>query len=400
MLVLGIESSCDDTSIALLDCSESGHVVLSEKTASQIDIHKKYGGVVPEIAGRMHAEKIVPLIEEVLSEGIRNKEQAAAKAGPHLEAAGIKPDVIAVTSGPGLITGLIVGTEAAKTLSMAWNIPLIGTNHIEGHIHSVEIERTSQPTTGPSSLVPGPLKQFPALALVVSGGHTELILMRDHGDYTILGKTKDDAAGECFDKVAKLLELPYPGGPKISQLAATGRTDAIQFPRPMLDRDNFDFSFAGLKTSALYWLQENSLVGEYAQTVSDDLQERVTPTPSTTGGHPAQAGITLNDFCASFEQAIVDTLVVKTLRAAHHYKPKSVILAGGVSANKKLRTALESSVLNDLPGCEFRMALPQYCMDNGAMIAVAGYYHALKNDYSNWRTLKVDPNWKIDRING
>lgn len=387
MLILGIESSCDDTSVALVNCGEQGHVVISEKTASQIEIHKKYGGVVPEIAGRMHAEKIVPLIEEV------------TKGHP-------RPEAIAVTSGPGLVTGLIVGTEAAKTLALAWKIPLIGINHIEGHIHSVEISNNklliSQNETVKRSdeTTQRPITNFPALCLVVSGGHTELILMSDHGDYKILGKTKDDAAGECFDKVAKLLDLPYPGGPKISQLAETGRATAIEFPRPMLgrrssathrsegrlDRDNFDFSFAGLKTSALYWLRDNQLAVTHIQPL---------PQPAGVFGIQIEPP-TINDFCASFETAIVETLIVKTLRAAKYYKPKTIILAGGVSANKKLRLGLEASVLNDVPGCEFRLALPEYCMDNAAMIAVAGYYHALKKDFSNWQTMKVDPNWKID----
>lgn len=340
MYILGIESSCDDTSVALLNSSDKGQFVITEKTASQIDIHKKYGGVVPEIAGRLHAEKIVPLIEEVL------------QGQP-------TPDVIAVTSGPGLITGLLVGATAAKTLSYTKNIPIVSTNHIEGHIHSVEVSATNEAREAIS---------FPALCLVVSGGHTELVLMKEHGEYTILGATKDDAAGECFDKVAKLLELPYPGGPQISKLALSGRTDAIAFPRPMQHEPNYSFSFSGLKTSAMYWLKDNTF-GE----------------------------ITQNDFCASFEQAIVDVLVSKTIKAAREYSPKSIVLAGGVSANKKLRTTLQETVAKDLPATRFLMALPQYCMDNGAMIAAAGYYHALKKEFTKWQDVKVDPNWKVDQ---
>ncbi len=339
MYILGIESSCDDTSVALLDSSEKGQFVISEKAASQIDIHKKYGGVVPEIAGRLHAEKIVPLIEEVL------KEQPM-------------PDVIAVTSGPGLITGLLVGVTAAKTLSFTKNIPIVSTNHIEGHIHSVEVAATAEAR---------PTISFPALCLVVSGGHTELVLMKDHGEYLILGATKDDAAGECFDKVAKLLELPYPGGPEVSKLALTGRTDAIAFPRPMMHEPNYSFSFSGLKTSAMYWLRDNNTFGE----------------------------ITKNDFCASFEQAIVDVLVSKTIKAAREFNPKSIILAGGVSANRKLRSTLEETIKKLLPETKFHMALPQYCMDNGAMIAAAGYYHALKQEFTDWRDITVNPNWKV-----
>jgi N6-L-threonylcarbamoyladenine synthase len=342
MYILGIESSCDDTSVALLHSSEAGQFVISEKTASQIDVHKQYGGVVPEVAGRLHAEKITPLIEAVL-------------------AGHPTPDAIAVTSGPGLITGLLVGTTAAKTLSYTKNIPLIPTNHLLGHVHSVEISTEKG--------VPREKITFPALALVVSGGHTELVLMTSNNDCRILGATKDDAAGECFDKVAKLLQLPYPGGPQISKLALTGRTDAIAFPRPMLQDASYAFSFSGLKTSALYWLRDNTLSSE----------------------------ISINDFAASLEQAIVDVLVTKTIRAAREFSPKSIILAGGVSANKKLRSALEEAVKKHSSDTRFLMALPHYCMDNGAMIAAAGYYQAQKQHYTDWRAVTVDPNWKIDQ---
>lgn len=338
MIILGIESSCDDTSAALLDCSDKGCIVLSEKTASQIEIHKKYGGVVPEIAGRMHAENIVPLIEEVL------KNQS-------------RPEVIAVTAGPGLITGLIVGTEAARTLSYAWNLPLIATNHIEGHIYSVE-------------LTPSQKIEYPAVALVVSGGHTEIIEINKPGEYKILGATKDDASGECFDKVAKLLGLPYPGGPQISALAEQGKTDAIIFPRPMIKEDNFDFSFSGLKTSALYWLKDNKL----------------------SDSNPP----TREDFCASFEQAIVDVLINKTIKAVKKIKPKTLILSGGVSANKKLRNTLAEIIKNDFPEINFYYPNLKYCMDNAAMIAVAGYYQAQKNNYTRWQDIKADPNWHLN----
>ncbi|MEK7625408.1 MAG: tRNA (adenosine(37)-N6)-threonylcarbamoyltransferase complex transferase subunit TsaD [Patescibacteria group bacterium] len=350
MLILGIESSCDDTSVALVECSDEGHFVIAEKTASQIDVHVKYGGVVPEIAGRMHAEKIVPLIEEVLKhENTRTKEHKNI------------PDAIAVTTGPGLITGLIVGTEAARTLSFIKNIPLVSVNHIAGHIHSVELSENQI------------IRDFPALILVVSGGHTELVLTKDHGDYEILGKTKDDAAGECFDKVAKLLGLPYPGGPQISKLAETGNSKAINFPRPMLDQENLDFSFAGLKTSALYWLRDHTN-GTFNFNLST---------------------LTSNDFCASIEQAIVDVLVVKTLRAAETYKPKTIILCGGVAANQKLRETLRKEITSLIPNSLFLIPSLKYCMDNAAMIAVAGYYHAKKGQYTDWRKLSVNPNLEV-----
>ncbi len=444
MLILGIESSCDDTSVALLDCSDSGHVVLAEKTASQIDIHQKYGGVVPEVAGRMHAEAIVPLIEEVLNEakksplgrgGELRSEPGWVQTIPattththptpransgHPAQAGIMPDAIAVTAGPGLVTGLLVGVQAAQALSYAWNVPLVATNHIEGHIHSVEIPNPSSavilsaakdpsPVQRDSSVVPTtsglPLNdsakiQFPALALVVSGGHTELVLLRDHGDYTILGRTKDDAAGECFDKVAKLLDLPYPGGPKISKLAETGRVDAIDFPRPMLRESNYDFSFAGLKTSALYWLRDNHLVisTEEQRRVEKSLDhdERDSSIPQN------DSTISINDFCASFEQAITDVLVGKTIRAVEEFKPKCVVLGGGVAANKRIRETLREKMshLSESGGWQSAPTLLvpalKYCMDNGAMIAVAGYYHAKKGEYTEWRNLEVNPNWRVD----
>ncbi len=348
MRILGIESSCDDTSVALLDCSPAGCFVMREFTASQIEIHQKYGGVVPEIAGRMHAEKIVPLIEEIL------------KNQPH-------PDAIAVTAGPGLITGLLVGVEAARALSYAWDIPLVRINHIEGHIFAPEINKDEKENR--AKII------YPALALVVSGGHTEIIYIKKPGHHQKIGATVDDAAGECFDKVAKLLDLPYPGGPKISELARTGKTDAIDFPRPMLKDNsakgasvhNWNFSFSGLKTAALYWLQKNKL----------------------------SEAPTASDFCASFEQAIVDVLIGKTIRAGKEFSPKTIILAGGVSANKKLRADLTAAIKNNFPETQFLVPAPAYCMDNAAMIAVAGYYHAVDKNFTKWQNIKADPNWEL-----
>ena len=349
MLILGIESSCDDTSVALVDCSEKGCFVVKEVTASQIEIHKKYGGVVPEVAGRMHAEKIVPLIEEVLNT------PPLSPSNQEGDIAASKPDAIAVTSGPGLITGLIVGVEAAKTLSYVWDIPLIAVNHLWGHIHSVEI-LNSKPETlkviepnKDSSSASGLARndnqttkiQYPALALIVSGGHTELIFINEPGDYKKIGSTRDDAAGECFDKVAKLLDLPYPGGPQISKLAKMGDSTAIDFPRPMIYEKNLDFSFSGLKTSALYWLRDNKLADSV---IASDHKERgnlwQTITRLLRRFTPRNDRPTTADFCASFEQAIVDVLVLKTLKAAKQFNPKTIILDGGVAANEKLRTLL------------------------------------------------------------
>lgn len=359
MKILGIESSCDDTSVAIIEANEKGFTILAEKTASQIDVHKKYGGVVPEVAARCHAEAIVPVVEEVMQ-------------------CQDKPDVIAVTSGPGLVTSLLVGVEAAKSLSYLWDVPLIGVNHIEGHIHSVEIPATSpEPTTVSNQpLTTSNRIEFPALCLVVSGGHTELVLMKDHGMYERIGYTRDDAAGECFDKAAKLLGYEYPGGPKISKFASLGNPTAIQFPRPMLKENNYDFSFAGLKTAALYWLRENKLM-------EPEIKNN-------------ESGVTINDFCASFEQAIVDVLVAKTLRAAEEYKPKSILLVGGVSANKKLRDTLGGALKKQYPSITYLLSPLKYAMDNGAMIAVAGYYLAINKKFNDWRTLEADPGWEVD----
>ncbi|OGH81780.1 MAG: tRNA (adenosine(37)-N6)-threonylcarbamoyltransferase complex transferase subunit TsaD [Candidatus Magasanikbacteria bacterium RIFCSPLOWO2_12_FULL_34_7] len=330
MHILGIESSCDDTSVALVEATENGFVVVSEKTSSQIEVHKKYGGVIPEIAGRMHAENIIPVVEEVM----KNQN---------------KPDVVAVTSGPGLITGLLVGVETGKTLSNLWNIPLVSVNHIDGHIHSVELK--AEKTT----------IEFPAICLVVSGGHTELLLMTNHNKFELLGKTRDDASGETFDKVAKLIGFEYPGGAKISKEAENGNPKAIDFPRPMI-QTGYEFSFAGLKTSALYWLRDNPKFNK-------------------------------QDFCASFETAIVDVLTTKTIRSIKEFNPKTVILAGGVSANKKLRETLGKTINKT----NAKLLIPEmkYTMDNAAMIAVAGYYKTIKNNYTDWKTIEADPNWKV-----
>jgi N6-L-threonylcarbamoyladenine synthase len=241
--------------------------------------------------------------------------------------------------------------EAARTLSVAWKIPVIRVNHMAGHIHSVEIGKEKI--------------SYPALALIVSGGHTEIIKISGEGKYKMLGATRDDAAGECFDKAAKMLGLPYPGGPQISKLALKGKIDAIKFPRPMLDSDNFDFSFAGLKTSALYYLRDN---------------------PKTNKAN----------FCASFEQAIVDTLVGKMTRAIKKFKPKTVILCGGVSANKKLRETLGKAV-SEFKNIRYLIPVGHYCMDNAAMIARAGYELVKNKKYTDWKKLKADPNWELGR---
>lgn len=338
MNILAIESSCDDTSVAYLSGSFKEPIIIhAQKTASQIDVHKAFGGVVPEVAGRKHAEAITPLIEEIL----KDKK---------------KPDYIAITSGPGLMTGLMVGIEAAKTLSYSLDISLLHINHLEGHIHSAFLP--TQEVTKPALNT----LQFPALSLLVSGGHTEIILMKSFGEYERLGKTLDDAAGEAFDKVGKMVKLEYPGGPKVSKLALEGDAKAINFPRPMMTHDSLDFSFSGLKTAVLYYLQDNP---DY----------------------------NINDVCASAQQAIIDVLVAKVKKAIKLYNPKSLILGGGVSANDLLRTSLQN-ISDDIT---FYIPEKSYSMDNAAMIGAAAIHHAEKEQTIDWRDLQANPNWKIDK---
>ena len=346
MRILAIESSCDDTSVALTDAGERGFVVIKMKTISQIDVHRQYGGVVPEVAGRIHAESIIPLIEDILMDYE-------------------KPDYIAVTYTPGLLTGLLVGVEAAKMLSWLMDIPLIGINHIEGHIYSTLLPASDGDTRSIT---------FPALALIVSGGHTEIIHMVDHGRYELIGKTRDDAAGECFDKVGKLIGEGYPGGPRISNLAENGDRRAISFPRPMVDASNYDFSFAGLKTAALYWLKDNAEV-------------------SAGGGVYQLDASTLQDFCASIEEAIVDTLIQKTARAVREYQPRTLLLAGGVAANRELRSRLQAIAPEN--NVVFLAPPPAYTTDNAAMIARAAHQKALHGDTVDWKNLTASPTGTI-----
>jgi len=342
MIILGIETSCDETAISLLDFQKNNRIkLLANVISSQIKTHQKYGGVVPEVAARQHLANIIPTIEFTLRK---------AKVQPK------EIDVIAVASGPGLITSLMVGVETTKVLAYAWQKPVIGLNHIEGHIYA-------------NLLINSHLAQikFPALCLVVSGGHTELIHMADHGQYKLVGRTLDDAAGEAFDKVAKLLKIGYPGGPAIEKIAQKGDPNAFDFPRPMIKYKNFDFSFSGLKTSVLYLVKK-------------EFKNKKIP---------------LADLLASFQQAVVDVLTDKTIRAAQELKIETVMMAGGVAANQKLRQELKAKIKKNLPNLKFLKPNIQHCTDNAVMIALAGYFHALKKDFTPWQKLKADPNWEL-----
>lgn len=314
MIVMGVESSCDETAVAIIrDAKE----VLANVVLSQIDIHKQFGGVVPEIASRHHVASVTLVFDEALRK------------------ANIKPsdiDLVAVTEGPGLIGSLLVGINAAKAFAFAHNIPIIGVNHLAGHIYANAIENEMQ---------------FPLVSLLVSGGHTELILMRGHNQFECLGQTLDDAVGEAYDKVARTVGIPYPGGPGIDKKAALGN-DTYNLPRVYLDKDQFDFSFSGIK-SAVINLVHNA--------------------------HQRGEEINVFDLCTSFQEAVTDVLVYKTKHAAIKYNAKMVIIAGGVAANKRLRSKLMEAI-DFVPVC---MPSFKYCTDNAAMIAALGYYQYKDN---------------------
>jgi len=356
MRVLGIETSCDESAVAILEGEGERLRVLDSLVSSQIEVHKEYGGVVPEVAARNHALNLPILIKKILGK----------KRGDVF-------DAIAVTSGPGLITSLRVGTDAARALAFAWNKPLIAVNHLEGHVYA-------------NWIVKGETPKFPALALIVSGGHTELVLMRGHGDYVLIGATRDDAVGEAFDKVAKVLGLGYPGGPNVAKLATKGRPDAIAFPRPMIKSKDLDFSFSGLKTAVAVEVGRVES-GERATSLASDVVKRV---------RRRESGVVRKaDVCASFQAAAIEVLVEKTVRAAQELKPNTVLLAGGVSANVALRKALAAAVSGRLKGVEYREPELAYTTDNASMIAAAGYFSALKGHFSDWRTIEPRAQWEI-----
>ena len=317
--ILGIETSCDETSVAIVD---DGRRVRCNLTATQFDLHAKYGGVVPEIASRAHIESLDPLVEEALSQ---------AKCEP------ADFDALAVTTSPGLIGSLLIGVTAAKTLSWAWEKPLVGINHIHAHATSASIDRDHDP--------------WPAIALVVSGGHTSLFHVQDYDDVTLLGATVDDAAGEAFDKVASILKLGFPGGPIVDRRAAGGNPQAIRFPRTMLGTDSLDFSFSGLKTAVLYHVHGPG---------------------KTTGGLEKLDDQAIADICASFSAAVIDVLVDKALLAANRMNVRTVVVGGGVAANSMLRARLAAKCAD--AGLSLHLTPMKYCTDNGAMIAALGYH--------------------------
>ncbi len=333
ILILGIESSCDETAAAVI---KNGRSVLSNVISSQIDLHTLYGGVVPEIASRKHIEKINQVIEEALKE-----------AGIALH----DLDAIAVTYGPGLVGALLVGVAEAKALSFASGIPLIGVHHIEGHICANYIEH--------------PELKPPFLSLVVSGGHTHLVKVADYGIYEILGRTRDDAAGEAFDKVARAIGLGYPGGPKIDRVSREGNPEAIHFPRAKVEDSLYDFSFSGLKSAVLNYLNSCEMKGE---------------------------PIVVKDVAASFQKAVTDVLVGHSIAAVKANGFRKFAIAGGVASNTALRAAMKEACEKEQ--ITFYYPSPVYCTDNAAMIGVAGYYEFIKGVRSGL-DLNAVPNLKL-----
>ena len=318
MRVLGIETSCDETGIALYDSVDG---LLAHKVHSQIDVHKAYGGVVPELASRDHVRKTLPLIERVFAE-------AGLARG--------EVDGVAYTSGPGLVGALLVGAAIGRSLAWGWGVPAIGVHHMEGHLLAPMLEDRRP--------------ELPFVALLVSGGHTQLIAVEGVGRYEMLGESVDDAAGEAFDKTAKLLGLPYPGGPELARLAEEGSADRLHFPRPMTDRPGLDFSFSGLKTFALNTLREEL--------------------PEGHGYSDAEVHRIKADIARAFEEAVVDTVVIKCRRAVAQTGAKTLIMAGGVSANRRLRARVADALAKEGTGVYYPR--PELCTDNGAMIAYAG----------------------------
>ena len=329
-LILAIESSCDETAVAVI---KNGREVLANVVSTQIDIHKKFGGVVPEVASRKHLENINIVVEEALEQ-----------SGLALE----DMTHIAVTYGPGLVGALLVGVATAKALAFAANKPLIAVHHIEGHIYA--------------NFLVNPELEPPLLCLVVSGGHTAIVKIDRHGHYILLGQTRDDAAGEAYDKVARSIGLPYPGGPQIDRLAKEGDPKAIDLPRAWLEEDSYDFSFSGLKSAVLNYLNKMAM-----------KQQTVEP----------------RDVAASFQQAVIDVLVTKTMRAAQAEGLKTIVLAGGVAANSGLRQHLEEAAAAQ--GCTLYCPPLALCTDNAAMIGAAAHYKALRGEFADW-TLNAVPN--------
>ena len=432
MIILAIETSCDETAVAIVEFKKNKAKVLANIVSSQVKAHSKYGGVVPALAARMHLKNIVPVLKRAFKQAGKHTPSASqptplpertgrGKRGIHCTASqstfleeGIhfdksKIDYVAVTKGPGLIPALTIGVGAAKALAYSLDKPLIGINHLEGHIYSnwlkpirisnikYQISNTLDSKNNFNLWKP----KFPVLCLIVSGGHTQLVLMKKDLSYKIIGETVDDAAGEAFDKVAKLLGLGYPGGPLIEKIAKKGNKNKFKFTRPMMNSGDYNFSFSGLKTAVLY-------------------EVRLKHTPSASQPTPLKRGIISvsqpvfsekricsgnnniqynSDIAASFQEAVIDVLISKTIKAAKQYKVKNVLLGGGVSANKELQKRLREKILLApfaKGGVKFQIPNSNLTTDNALMIAVAAYYNIINNkNIKSWRNVKANANLKI-----
>jgi len=360
MIILSIETSCDETAVAIVKLDKNKVELLANIVSSQIKMHSKYGGVVPSLASRMHLKNMIPVLKRALKKANINLDQI---------------DSFAVTNGPGLIPALIVGVSCAKSLSYSFNKPLIPVHHIEGHIYANWL--TPIGVNSKSKIQNSKFKiqnfilwrpEFPILCLTVSGGHTQLILMKKDLNYKVIGETVDDAVGEAFDKVAKLLNLGYPGGPLIEKFAKIGDKNRFNFTRPMINSGDFNFSFSGLKTAVLYETQKvKKMDKKYKQ-----------------------------DIAASFQQAVIDVLVSKTIKAAQKYKVKNIIIGGGVSANNELKKQLKEKINKELSGVAFHFPSIDLTTDNALMIAVAAYKHIESNKgIGDWKSVKADSNIRL-----
>ncbi|MEO0442783.1 MAG: tRNA (adenosine(37)-N6)-threonylcarbamoyltransferase complex transferase subunit TsaD [Pseudomonadota bacterium] len=343
MRVLGIETSCDETGVAVYD-SEQG--LLGHQLYSQVDLHGEYGGVVPELASRDHVRKLLPLIDSLLADCQLGKADLGG---------------IAFTNGPGLVGALMVGACTGRALAMSLGIPAIAVHHMEGHLLAPMLEANPP--------------AFPFVALLVSGGHTQLVKVDAIGKYSLLGESLDDAAGEAFDKAAKMLDLDYPGGPHIARYADKGRPGRFRFPRPMVDRPGLDFSFSGLKTFTLNTVAKHAQIAGTHQGLPDEQ--------------------TCADIAHAFQEALVDTLVIKCRRALQQEGMKTLVIAGGVSANTRLRESLEQSLAKI--GVTVFYARHEFCTDNGAMIAYAGCQRLLAGETAEL-AVKVTPRWPLDQL--
>ncbi|MDD2822612.1 MAG: tRNA (adenosine(37)-N6)-threonylcarbamoyltransferase complex transferase subunit TsaD [Candidatus Daviesbacteria bacterium] len=381
-IILGIETSCDETACAIMQKDGDRVTILSNIVASSAELQAKYGGVIPEQAAREQLLSIIPVVEEALSKAFISHKPYTINNTPPI-------DAIAVTEGPGLIGSLLVGVETAKTLSLIWNKPLIPVNHLRGHFYANWIDiresasqRVSKSATADTLILRHPdVPTFPCLGLLVSGGHTDLILFTDHGKYKYLGGTRDDAAGECFDKCARLLGLPYPGGPNLSKLAEEGNPKAYNLPRPMLDSKDLDFSFSGLKTAV------NNQINQLR---SADQQVSKSGSADTL---ILRSSDMLANLAASIEDAITDILVEKTVTAVQLYNIDQIIVAGGVAANKTLSSKLTQSLSEIIPHAKVFIPPPSLCTDNAASIATAAFFNPSP---INPLHLQANPNISLD----